>query len=852
MAGYDLVFTPVKSASLLWALGSAGTRQAVEDAHHEAVADTLGWLEEETAFARIGDAGEQQIETRGFIAAAFDHRDSRAGDPDLHTHLAISNKVRARDDYPDGRARWLSLDARVIHAAAVAASERYNTRFEDALARRLGVAFVERRDSVRHDKRVIREIANVPDVLLKHFSKRRAVIEDRYRALTSDYRHTHGHEPRRSTQLKLAQQATLETRDPKATPASLADKLTAWREEARAVNGASALARLGSDALGQPKAVTSLDDLPVEELAQRVVEVVAAEKATWTRWNVLAEIERQLRPLRMTSPADRQVATDLVLEQALSPSSAVKLTASGLEPDGPPQDIDSPNAAVSRRSNGESLLHEHGTTRYTTQDLLDAEQRLLDLAAQPTGRAMRSDRVVELISAFEQRHQVSLDPGQRTLVHGFTTDPRCLTVGIGPAGAGKTTAMKALAETWRTTGRRVVPLAPSATAAEVLGSELACRAENVHKFRHAHETTPSGRPEDAWFVLEPGDLVLVDEASMVGTHNLDWLTTYARERGALVRLLGDPSQLSSVEAGGMLRLLAHDAGAVELTDLHRFADPDEAAATVDLREGRTRAIDFYRNHNRIRSGSSDAMLEGAYEAWAHDLQAGLTSLLIAQSAGDVKDLNLRARAARVADGSVAEDGVHLHDGTRAGVGDLVVTRRNQRQLSSRDGATFVKNGDTWTVTKIHRNGDLTVRDVQRTRRQVRLPHAYVTTHIELGYATTTARAQGRTVDRAHVLVDHATTRESLYVAATRARAGTHLYLASAEILEIDADRAPAPTEQPDDLMAAAVAREGASRTATEVQRAGSASTVRPVGHSNPPSLSDAARRTRATHASRSL
>ncbi len=109
VAGYDLVFTPVKSASLLWALGSADTRQAVEDAHHEAVADTLGWLEAETAFARVGDRGEAQIETRGFLAAAFDHRDSRAGDPDLHTHLAISNKVRARDDHPDGRpagSRW--------------------------------------------------------------------------------------------------------------------------------------------------------------------------------------------------------------------------------------------------------------------------------------------------------------------------------------------------------------------------------------------------------------------------------------------------------------------------------------------------------------------------------------------------------------------------------------------------------------------------------------------------------------------------------------------------------------------------------------------------------------------------
>src|SRR5580765_3290777 len=90
VAGYDLVFTPVKSASLLWALGSASTREAVEDAHHEAVANTLAWLEQEAAFARVGDRGEQQVDTRGFIGAMFDHRDSRAGDPDLHTHLAIS------------------------------------------------------------------------------------------------------------------------------------------------------------------------------------------------------------------------------------------------------------------------------------------------------------------------------------------------------------------------------------------------------------------------------------------------------------------------------------------------------------------------------------------------------------------------------------------------------------------------------------------------------------------------------------------------------------------------------------------------------------------------------------------
>ena len=96
---------------------------------------------------------------------------------------------------------------------------------------------------------------------------------------------------------------------------------------------------------------------------------------------------------------------------------------------------------------------------------------------------------------------------------------------------------------------------------------------------------------NATALQQPGDLVLIDEAGMASTRHLDWLTGYARERGAVVRLLGDPAQLNSVEAGGMLRLIAHDTHAVELTDLHRFTDPDEAAATLAIRNGDPAAVE---------------------------------------------------------------------------------------------------------------------------------------------------------------------------------------------------------------------------------------------------------------------
>jgi conjugative relaxase-like TrwC/TraI family protein len=805
VAGYDLVFTPVKSTSLLWALGSAATREQVEAAHHEAVADTLAWLERETAFARVGDRGEAQIDTRGFIAAAFDHRDSRAGDPDLHTHVAISNKVRAARDYPDGRPRWLSLDARVIHAAAVAASERYNTRLEDTLSRRLGVEFVERTDSRRNDKRSIREIAGVPDELIRHFSRRRAAIEEQYRELATDYRRRHGQEPPRKAQLRLAQQATLETREAKGHGSSLAHKVSGWRAEAATVIGASSLNRLEDTCRDQRPNITAPGDVHVGEIAARVLAVVSEEKATWSRWNLLAEAERQLRCYRFPQPADRDTVTNLVVDRAVHPDMAIRLTVED-------QTVDPPEL---QRANGESVFTQHGAARYTTQDLIDAERRLLTTAQQPTRYGITSTGISALIGAFEQRYGITLDQGQRALVHGFAGDPRRLVVGIGPAGAGKTTAMRAVAAAWSTTGRRVIPLAPSAAAAEVLADELGCRAENLHKFHHAHQAGQA--TEDPWFSLQPGDLVLVDEAGMAGTRRLDWLVTYARERGAVIRLLGDPSQMSAVEAGGALRLLVHDVGAVELTELHRFSDPTEAEATLALRDGDRDALDFYFTHDRVDSGTADAMLDAGYEAWAHDIHQGLSSLLIASSNTDVTALNARARQDRIEHGHVRRGGVTLHDGNTAGVGDRIATRTNQRALITHAGRDFVKNGDTWNVQKRHRNGDLTVQHTGH-RGKVRLPAEYVEVNVELGYASTAARAQGMTVDTAHVLVDEATTREALYVAATRGRDGARLYVATNALMGVESERPPAPELTARQLLEETLGREAGERSATEVAR----------------------------------
>src|SRR5580765_6979715 len=164
VAGYDLTFSPVKSVSALWALATPEISQQVAAAHQAAVAGTMRWVQDELAYTRRGAGGVRQVNVRGLIAASFTHRISRDGDPDLHTHVAVSNKVQTLDG------KWLALDGRPLHQSGTAASERYNTLLEAELVARLGVRFV---DVTRHDgKRCVREIDGMDPKLLKHWSQR--------------------------------------------------------------------------------------------------------------------------------------------------------------------------------------------------------------------------------------------------------------------------------------------------------------------------------------------------------------------------------------------------------------------------------------------------------------------------------------------------------------------------------------------------------------------------------------------------------------------------------------------------------------------------------------------------------
>jgi DNA primase catalytic core len=797
VAGYDLTFSPVKSVSALWALAPRAVSEQVEAAHRAAVADTLAWLEKYTSFTRTGAHGIRQVETRGLIAAVFQHRDSRAGDPDLHSHVAVSNKVQS----PDGR--WLALDGRVLHKAAVAASERYNTRLEAQLVERLGLRFAER--DAPDGKRAVREIVGLDARLLSLWSTRRRVIDARRGELAVAFQRDHGRPPTAVESIALAQQATLQTRGAKHAPRSLQQQRTVWRREAeRVLGGGAALIRMLDRVLVR-HSVPQLEitDAWLVSAADRVVQTVSASRATWQAWHVRAEAERVVRAAA-PAPADVDRAVARLTDRALSPAHAVRL---GAEP------IDEPLAL--RRSDGASVYTVAGAQLYTTAAVLDAEARLLAAAGRGDGRAPDA-RTVDLALLEAAANGRELNPGQVQLVRALALSGRRVQLAIAPAGTGKTTALATLARAWEAGGGRVLGLAPSAAATAELRSALDSPCDTLAKLVWSLD---SGEPPGWVTGIGPSTLVVIDEAGMAGTVELARAVDHVLRRGGSVRLVGDVQQLAAVSAGGVLSELTATHGSVSLSQVVRFTDPAEAAATVALRAGDPGALGFYLDHHRIRVGDPATCADQAYAAWAADRARGLDSLLLAGTREVVTQLNLRARADRLA-AHPAPHGpdVALGDGTRAGAGDIVLTRRNDRRLPI-TSTDWVKNGDRWTVRAVRADGALTVTHRATGRRTV-LPPDYVRDHVELGYATTVHGAQGATADTCHTVLTGAETRQVLYVALSRGRAGNHLYLATAGDGDPHSVITPAAVCPPTatELLTAVLGRDGRQTSAATAQR----------------------------------
>jgi conjugative relaxase-like TrwC/TraI family protein len=816
VVGYDLTFTAPKSVSVLWALADDATRTTVYAAHRAALASSLEFVEQRVIRTRVGDAGRCQVRTRGMVAAAFDHWDTRAGDPNLHTHVVIANKVQG----PDGA--WRSLDGRTVHAAVVTVSELYDAFLADELARRLPVEWSMRDRGPRRNPAF--ELAGIGDDLLSHFSARAEQIHCAEQEWLTQFEADHGREPTRVETTRARQHLTRATRPPK-TVRRLADLLADWSNRARALTGIEPRDLAARALTGTYGRALHAHDVGPEVRAVIVAQAlsdVSTRRSVWTTWNLGAGAVRASKLLRMASPAERRALLNTVTAEAAA--ACVHL--------------DDTRDPATRRV-GESL--------FTTTELLGAEKVLLD-AAETDGLPHRPIESLGQLPLRTEQHLGALAPDQRVAAEAVITSGHLLDVLVGPAGSGKTTTLAALTSFWRQNVGPVVGLAPSATAAHTLSTSLGVTCETTAKWlyesagdgaaaravryagavhreatvgvieaREAHQDQWRIRIEQDTWRFSPGQLVIVDEASLADTRTLAAIVEQARAATAKVLLVGDHLQRGSVDAGGAFAMLARRGPTAELTSLWRFADPWEARASLELRRAHPEALDAYEAHGAFASGTHDDMLDAALAPVTTAREQGRVAILQAVDNRTVRDLNARARSDGILAGTIARDGVTLHDGLTAGVGDRIVTRRNHRRLRTADG--FVRNGAFWDVTSVMPDGALRVRPATHgggpdaDALAVRLPAAYVAEHVELGYATTIASTQGMTVEATHTIAAPGMGREDLYVAMSR---GRHTNRAYVVVEQPDPDCLPGPAQSScREVLEQILATSHAELTATE-------------------------------------
>ncbi|MFN3256975.1 MAG: MobF family relaxase [Ilumatobacter sp.] len=734
--GFDVTCSAPKSVSVLFALGDDEVRQRVLQSHDRAVEALVDWIERH-AHTRYRIGGEVAVvDASGIVAALFRQHTSRALDPQIHTHVVIPNRVKS----PDGR--WLALDARLIKRDQRTLSALYHAALRAELTQHLGVRW-------RTPENGIAEMADVPDIVLTEYSGRTNDILHRIDAKLDRFVATMHRDPTPRERWRLEREAVLDTRPGKEPNVNAAVLHAEWREQARQLG--TTPEEIVADAVGQVAPRRSLDQHETAALIDRAIAAISERQSTWRP----TELQRELAGL---------LATDLGIDAARVIDALDELadwiaTHRCVDISAPV-----PTDALLRRDG--RPVSESGVDRaLTTQAILDQEHDLLDWAER------RLDAGGDVAPAAIDRADVDLNIAQADAASRVAGDEQLVLV-VGPAGTGKTTALRPAVAQLRADGRPVIGVAPSAGAAEVLEDETGVVSDTLDKLLIEHRLD---RPPDYRYDLPAGTTLIVDEAGMTSTRKLAELAALADRKRWRVVLVGDPMQFSAVGRGGMFGLFVDTYDAVELDRVHRFDNDWERDASLRLRRGDTDVAELYDHHGRLHGGTEHRMRAAAITRWWIEREAGRTALLMAPTNHAVDELNHYCQLVRIGEGQLDP----MSPSVRAGahtifIGDEIATRDNDRRLLT-DRRRMVRNRAEWTVTAIHPDGSISAEGRSGC---VRLPKEYVAQHVDLAYARTGAGAQGRTVDVAILYLDGPTDVRNLYVPMTRGRSTNDVFVAT--------------------------------------------------------------------------
>lgn len=811
---FDVTFSPSKDVSLLHASFMASAAAALDEgdiaaaAYWQTAAEDvwacvssgaqamLDYLQEHAGYTRSGYHGTSASgassgrweDAHGWVAASFRQHTSRAGDPQLHIHNTILNRVKRERD-----GQWRTIDGKAIYRERGAAAAQGALIMENALTNVLGVEWAQRADG--HG----REIKGISQAVIDEFStRRRQEIEGVLLRLIDTYRAQHGFDPDAHALGSLRQLANKLSRAAKDDDGAgeLMAHVRGWAQQARR-SGAQALEPLGAavsnrkgpgaEAQAQDSALARPVLTPGQEyrLMTGALDKVQAAQSTWTR-SALHRALGEMLPA-YTGPMGYREAggllpalTDRVLAGEVG---AVVMLAAPEWPVAP---------ASLRRKNGESVFAPHQAQLYATESQLALEERILTIASRRCGAVPRlapaqaaaqlGTDVARLEAQLDQSTGADVatvtDSGlrmdQAAAAYRLLTSDRRVEVLVGPAGTGKTRTVGVMAQAWLQVhpGSRVLGLSATQQAANMMAREGLEGALNIDMFLTRRQDQEG---------LE-GALIIIDEGSMVKMDHYAEVLRIAEAAGAKVVVTGDPAQLGAVgQAGGMM-MIARRLGWVQLGEPLRYHEEWQREASLRLRAGDASVLTEYDQRGRLRYGTREEMIEAAYRYWLADYMEGRHSALIAHDEADANELSRRARADLKHYGRVSASGeVRLRNGAGASAGDRIMARDNDHRQEAGVPGRTLSNRDVLQVLRTDAGGGRAVevrlllgRDAEGTElwgAPFMLTRNYLAGQCHLAYGVTTHSVEGATFgDNAYCLVRASDDRRTLYTGMSRARA----------------------------------------------------------------------------------
>ncbi|MBN9151227.1 MAG: AAA family ATPase [Micrococcales bacterium] len=739
----EMVVNTPKSLSIAAALHPE-VSAALDIAQADAVAEIRRWLGEHSV-TRIGPRGKQEIvPIQQLHTVAIVHHTSRAGDPHRHIHFQIGTRIWAGD-------AWRGLDTAALFK-------------QQGAIRALGTAVIAAHPHLavvldQHGLTLDPVTGEVTELQPYNalMSKRSAQVQRNLAKFLAEWETAHpGQEPGPVVRARLETMAWDHQR-PAKKPTTLKDE-AAWRIE---------LAEAGytpNPARARQVAPVALDELRVQQIASRALDRCAAAASTWTVHDVQEHVTRIITEAGVR--ATREALRDLV---AITTHLAVEDCLSVLPPD--------------------SVQPEH-VAHLTTLHVVAVETNLRDRL---TARAPASNGQTPDVTSLAR--DAGLDPEQAQAAAAVAgTDP--LVVVEGAAGAGKTTMLRIAIEAAAGQGRATRVVTPTKKAADVAARELGVSADSVAKLVHEHgwrwnqdgvwtrltvgdtdpETGATYTGPSAEARLARGERIVVDEAGMLDQDTALALLTVADEHDATLALVGDRAQLPAVGRGGLLDMAAQFAARTyDMTTVHRFADPEYANLSVQMRRGEQPALLFDRLHALgfvVLHESTEAM----QEVIAGDARDG--DAITTATNDEARELNERIRQERVRAGLVDDHHTSTgSDGLSIGAGDVIQTRQN-------DSDVQVANRQTWTVQAVGDDGTVWAKENgtgRKRQRTVRLPAEYVAEHTHLAYASTAYGVQGATVPASHTVLSDALDAAGVYVGMTRGQETNRLHVVATDV-----------------------------------------------------------------------